>query len=290
MTTNANFKYCFVAICQEGELEISSMLLFSSLRQHLKVESELIALVPHPESLWGKPSDNTLSQLAELRVGIQSVINPIGPHYPIGNKLSAFNVETHCEKIVFLDSDMLCMNEFMHDSIFENSICARPASNSLYGNSLVQWENVYNLFGKNLPTERMLSAVSKELMPPYFNAGFIMADAKLNLSDMWIRCAKNIEDNADIEKKFPYLDQIALPVAATLLGTPIHPLPEKYNFPPMNDHQLLQNPVFYHYNNPTVASNYPRVVTAIRATAELHPRLLKAMLKNEQWSSLLRNR
>ena len=105
-------KYGFVFICQQGELEIKSMLLATSLKRYLRCEYELVAAIPEPATRWGSISKNTLDLIQTLGVRTAPVINRINENYPIGNKVACLGIETQAEKIVFLDSDILCLREF----------------------------------------------------------------------------------------------------------------------------------------------------------------------------------
>ena len=84
-------KYCFVFVCQQGELEIKSALLAASLKHFLRCRHELVAALPEPEAVWGRPSDATLALLDQLGVRQVPINNPISPDYPIGNKLANRN-------------------------------------------------------------------------------------------------------------------------------------------------------------------------------------------------------
>jgi len=70
-----------------------------------------------------------------------------------------------------------------------------------------------------------------------------------------VDCARKIDGDSSIpdSAKRPWLDQMALPIAATLLGSPVRPLTLEYNFPSW-EQQLdpSDETVFYHYQRPTV--------------------------------------
>ena len=97
-------RYCFVFVCQQGELELKALLLAASLRRFLSVEHELAAALPQPESQWGCPSERTLALLAGWGVRTLPITNPFGQDYPIGNKLACRNRNRRDK--MFLDSDM----------------------------------------------------------------------------------------------------------------------------------------------------------------------------------------
>ena len=207
-------RYCFVFVCQQGELELKALLLAASLRRFLSVEHELAAALPQPESQWGCPSERTLALLAGWGVRTLPITNPFGQDYPIGNKLACLQIETGADKIVFMDSDMLCMRKFQGERRFEEfEINVKPADLATFGSSKEHWQRAYSSCGLLLPTTRMLATVSGELMPPYFNAGLVAAHREADLAPAWIECARAIDADPSIPDKRPWLDQIALPVA-----------------------------------------------------------------------------
>src|SRR6266498_3081084 len=102
MSQRKSPSYCFVFVCQEGELTIQSLLLAASLKQFLRCDHELVAAVPGPVDRWGTPPVAALAMLRELGVRMVSITNPLDDDYPIGNKLACLDVETQADKVVFL--------------------------------------------------------------------------------------------------------------------------------------------------------------------------------------------
>ncbi|MDM8568592.1 hypothetical protein QUF50_03580, partial [Thiotrichales bacterium HSG1] len=176
-------KYCFICICQEGELEIQSLLLMASLKRHLKVNYELYVAIPTPESIWGKPATDTLRQLNAFGVKFFYTTNEISNSYPIANKLGCFKVPTDADRIVFLDTDMILLRDFVDDPIFQNPLCIRAASLPLLEDDIENWKNIYRVANIDFPKTRISSVVSKEKMLPYYNAGFIAVDSFLDFSN-----------------------------------------------------------------------------------------------------------
>jgi hypothetical protein len=107
-----NLKWSFVFVCQAGELEIKSMLLATSLQRFLRCNYELVAAIPQPTSQWGQISASTQALMQTLGVRSVPITNSIDLNYPIGNKVACLGIESSADKIVFLDSDILCLREF----------------------------------------------------------------------------------------------------------------------------------------------------------------------------------
>ena len=106
-------RFTITFICQRGELEAKAVLLAASLRRQLVAPVDLVACLPMPETVWGRPSRATLRALEALGVATVPVGNPIGDAYPIGNKIACLSAPLTTsapatDRIVFLDSDILC--------------------------------------------------------------------------------------------------------------------------------------------------------------------------------------
>ena len=54
LNLSLKFRYCFVFVCQQGDLELKARLLAASLRHFLRCDFELVAALPTPDA--GCPS------------------------------------------------------------------------------------------------------------------------------------------------------------------------------------------------------------------------------------------
>lgn len=281
-------RYAFIFICQRGALELKALLLAASLRRFLRVDHELVAAVPAPEAVWGRPADATLALLARWGVRCVPVVNPIGPEYPIGNKLACLDVPTDADKVVFLDSDMLCLREFGHMPRFERAFNAKPADFATYAADAAAWSQAYASVGISAATTRMAATVSGELMPPYFNAGFIAVRRAAGLGAEWTRTAQALEADPRVLNKRPWLDQVALPLAVAKLGLAADCLDERFNYPahlkPLNPEAL---PWFCHYHAPAVLRREPLANAVVMELAAAEPLLGDRLAASPEWRSLL---
>ena len=284
-------KYSFVFICQQGELEIKAMLLAASLKRYLRCDYELVAAIPHPPTRWGTLCESTLSLMQILGVRSVPIINRIDDNYPIGNKVSCLSIETSADKIIFLDSDILCLHEF---SIFDNreklrgvfdaSFSAKPADLMTF----TDWQRVYDLFQLPLPKRRILSTTSGQLMLPYFNAGVIAVQNGLKFGQVWEWCCRVIDAEPSITNKRPWLDQIALPVAIQKLTLNYQCLDERFNYPahlkPLPD----SLPFLCHYHWPSIIRREPRLNQLVVELIKDYPILKQQLLKDQKWAQLLK--
>ena len=281
-------KYSFIFICQKGELEIQSMLLATSLRENLKCEYELIAALPVPEERWGKPSKDTLNYLENLGVKIKSVVNSIDPNYPIGNKVSCLSLEATGDIKIFLDSDILCLRPFSHSNEFNAPFCAKPVDLYLLPKKDELWEKIYSSFNLKMPNERIEATVSKELIPPYFNAGFIAVHNSIDFGGTWLKICKSIDSNPEIPYKRPWLDQLAIPIAVKILGIQYTCLDDKFNYP-CHKKPLVKSdlPYFAHYHSPNILLKDKYLRKKVKQFAKKNGVLYCALSSSSRWSALL---
>jgi hypothetical protein len=249
-------RYSFVFVCQEGPLEVQAMLLAASLRRNARRDHQLVAAVPTPEQRWGRPRAETLRFLRGLGVEVVPITNQIDTNYPIGNKVSCLLIDVAGDVTVFVDSDILCLRAFSDFPELEAPFCAAPADFDTFrarGEHGDQWNAIYRSCNLPVPAARMKATVSGEVMPPYFNAGFIAAREGRKLGEAWLACCRRIDANPEITNKRPWLDQIALPVAVAQLALEYRCLDHRFNYPchvRMIDPGDL--PTFAHYHWPRV--------------------------------------
>lgn len=282
-------RYCFVFVCQKGDLEIKSLLLAASLKRYLQCDYELVAAIPEPEAIWGIPSATTMEMLAGMNVRVMKITNNININYPIGNKISCLDAQTSAEKLVFIDSDILCSKEFPGDERFLIPFNAKPADVPTFTNDLNVWSRVYGKFGLSVPDRRMITTVTQELTAPYFNAGFIAVNRDAGLGSEWLEVCKQIDADPTIANKRPWLDQVGLPVALEKLGIEYDCLGDDYNFP-LNLKTIRNGemPYFCHYHNPVFIRQEQKVNGLFLELIDLYPDIGRLLSTDDAWSSLAR--
>ena len=226
-----------VFVCQAGEIEQQSILLAQSIRLFggRIATAHLHALIPIPEDVYGSVGQETLKFLESLGVQLYYRRNPINDNYKYANKLTAFQIDSKTDTIVFLDTDIIILNDFSElIANRQTDVLAKPAVgqwpfsfSKAYGEKL--WKGLYAEFGLEVPSRKILASVIKREMLPYFNAGVIVAPSHAGLSDLWIRVAKEF-NRMKLPHKYPWLDQIALPVAISLGNLSWDTLDEDHNF------------------------------------------------------------
>jgi hypothetical protein len=299
-------KYCFVFVCQQGNLELKSMLLAASLKHYLHCDYECVAAIPQPAVKWGTVSTDTLAFMRDLGVRSVPITNPISDNYPIGNKVAALAIDTPADKLIFLDSDILCGQELYPDTISPNlsstlrsvpkatgemqGIFAAPfsavPSKILFTRNVKQWQQIYDLFDLPLPQWRVLCSGTDELMLPYFNAGVIAVQNGLGFAEMWRDCCRKIAAEVSITNKYPWLDQLALSVAIARLNLTVNVLDERFNYQVHSTPLPKDLPFFCHYHVPDWIRGEPRLNQLVNELATTYP-VLKEKLLSSEWAQLL---
>jgi hypothetical protein len=283
-------KFAFILVCQGGELEAKSALLAASLRRHLRCQYDLIAAIAAKSPASAPPRAITISLLRQLGARIVEIAPPFDPGYPIGNKIECLRIRTDADKLVFLDSDMLLLRDFDDEPRFAVPFNSRPASCATFTGSDDLWREIYRACGAPPPAFRVRTTYSGEYIFPYFNAGFVAVPGQSNFGDVWLDCCRIIDALPGIPDKRPYLDQIAIGVAAAKLGLAVDCLDERYNHPinfkPLNE---LSLPFFCHYHDPQTLSREPAALALAQTLTAAHPELREILAADQAWETLLQS-
>lgn len=281
-------KYAFIFVCQQGVLEIKSLLLAASLKKFLRCEYELIAAVMGPEETFGKPSEQTLALLQQWGVRLVPIVNEVNPLYTHANKIACLKIPTTADKVVFMDTDILCMREFDDEPRFARDINLKPAD--LFRACLTEevWQAAYAGMGLPMPSERMQMTVAEEETLPYFNSGFIAINRGIDLASAWLDCARTLESIETVPKQEPWSDQTSLPIAIQKLKLDYDCLDERYNFPvncrPLNPDAL---PYFCHYHGLKWIRKEPLLRQYVLELGKEHPELGRMLKADPGWAKIL---
>ena len=285
--------FAFFFVCQAGELEVKAALLAASLRRNLRVPGELVACVPEPEGRWGTVPPDTLALLGRLGVRIAPIRNEVADDYPIGNKVSCLRVPSDADKLVFIDSDVLCVTEFRDEPRFALPFHAKPADVATFADRAA-WKRAFRAAGVPFHDARIAASVYGDLQLTYYNAGWIAVDRDLGpgagaFGDAWLDACRRIDAAWRIPKKRPHLDQIALPIAVRKLGLTSDVLDNRYNFPahrvPLDGDRL---PFFAHYHRPEVIRREPVLGDLVRDLCRDEPALAALLKARPEWDKILR--
>lgn len=276
-----------VFVCQKGELELKSILLVWSLRKTHGKNIQLFAAVPNYRD-WADISEETKKLFITFSVHIRLFSPIFGDLYPIGNKISALGLLPSSEPGCFLDSDMLSLSAWqIKDMLSHYTTVVKPADLGTWGD-LAEWKKAYVLANMELPERRVRLTVSHSLSLPYFNAGFIATKAPVELAAKWHEYAVLLNsDSADIENKYPWLDQISLPIAIQKIGN-WSCVTEFFNFPAHLRALNNDDIGLCHYHSPNVVLREPRLRALFESAIQEFPTISKIAIEYPNWIPLLK--
>jgi hypothetical protein len=237
---------------------------------------ELIAAIPEPVEIWGAPSTVTLAMLDQLGVRRVAIVNELelGRDFRHSNKFACIEVDTAADRLVFLDSDILCTREFTGDRRLDGPLSMKPADVQTYGGRRA-WRRAYRAMGLTVPSVRLAATVSGERGPPYFNSGVIALEKHCGLGPAWREAAAKLRADRRVSRRARESDQPSLAMAVQLLGVPYLTLDEELNFPAhLRKLDAGRLPVFCHYHYPAVIRREPelaRLVEHLVSEPDLQP-------------------
>jgi hypothetical protein len=290
-------RFAITFICQQGDLEVKALLLAASLRRFLTRDVELIACLPTPDSRWGTVSAATLLCLESLGVRTVQISNVVDESYAIGNKVMCIDVATSADRTLFLDTDILCANAFDPCRWFAHGFNAKPADAVGFAGGGADWQAAYDMFGLGLPTFRMVTSVGGQVVYPYYNAGVVAAEANSGLGDVWADCCRTLAAadalwvDRSLPPKYPFLDQVALPIAVARAGFEVHLLTEMLNYP-VNLRPLPADtegglPILCHYHRPEVIRREPALLNLVAELLGRHAGISGVMATELAWREVL---
>jgi hypothetical protein len=165
-------------------------------------------------------------------------------------------------------------------------LAAKPADMATFGSDEL-WRCLYERFELPLPAQRVVSSVSQQMMHPYFNAGMVATTEAAALAPLWAQTCRSIDVMADVNPRRPWLDQIALPLAAARLGLVTRSLGDSWNYP-AHIKPLLGEPALVHYHQPAVIAREPGLVAHVGRLLLRHPQLMGVLQADAAWVPVLR--
>ncbi|MED5610383.1 sulfotransferase [Pseudomonas sp. JH-2] len=271
--------FCVVFVTHGGALEYKAALLATSLRARLGEKVPILAALATPASSWGALSEASHNLYDRLAIPIREIENPFGTAYPIGNKFAALALGEGYEHTLFLDTDMYCLHAPDFDALRQAEAALKPADMALVPTDANYWGRLYGVLGLDLPQMRVLASHDQEVMPGYFNAGFIWVRDAGQFAASWLRVAKRLVEEPGLEHKWPWLDQLALPLALVQLQKRIRSLDERYNFPlhlkPLG--KSGRGPFFCHYHDLPVLAREPELLGDMQGLQQRFPELAEVL-------------
>lgn len=277
-----------VFVAHGGSLEAKSAILAASLRARLDSRIRIIAAIATPKDLWGALMPSTQSLFQQLGIETREIENPFGIDYPIGNKFSALSLGGDLGYTLFLDTDMYCLRAPNFEYLGQFDSALKPADMALVPTSEKYWARLYRILDLELPSLRVVTSVTGELMPSYFNAGFIWIRQASSFARQWLEVARRVSCEPDLEYKWPWLDQLSIPLTLAHLRQKVEVVGERYNYPlHLKPLSAGRDPYFCHYHNPSVLSREPVLLRDLNVLCRRWPNLLETLQASPDWASVL---
>jgi len=281
----------FFFVMDGVRFEASAILLAESLRNTLGNGPQIIAYVPENKIATIQRVTRRMLEVLNVDIcGFNSEQLEWTPSYPHGNKILASCARRSSDLSVFLDTDIVCLGDLEFDGVTSNtSVFAVPEGVPTWGRKDESWSPVYEMFDLDMPKERVkLVKGRRRIVLPYFNAGVVGFWEHENkdgqrFPNLWLETAKAIDANPKIEEKRPWLDQIALPVAAARLGGKIEVLENTYNFSPyrMKGGEDISHVQFMHYRMGAHFRKYTACRKVTERALEKCPDRLRSRLRQK---------
>jgi hypothetical protein len=252
------------------DFESGALLLASSMRQEFGTDPVIEACVP--EARRDSVSPLTQALLERMQVSIRyfavEAAEWTSP-YPHGNKILASCLPRETASAIFFDTDTVVTGPMNIEGLDQaHTVMVAPECTATWGRQIEDWGPVYALFDLEVPEERVrLFRGRRSLVPPYFNAGLVGYTTARNkdgltFPDLWRDTARRIDQTEGIPNKRPWLDQIALPIAAARLGARMDIRDEAHNY-----NLYRRNPDdqpemhLAHYHQACVYRNWPQCLS-----------------------------
>ena len=223
-------------IVEPGKYETMGCYLAASIRENFKEPIDLIGYCPTSSIDRMNPRARAIFDRLDVAVRPIETADKWREPYPHGNKIIAAMEPRDTPWSAFLDSDMAFISANTSDAMTrEGHVSVAPAT-SMYWAGQNIWKTIYGVCDMPLPSERIwLQRQKRRKLMPYFNAGLVafeegpMFEGE-SFAEIWYRLARRIDDQADVPKKRPYLDQMSLPLAIQAAKKSWHLLPPEQHY------------------------------------------------------------
>lgn len=214
-----NPSFAIVINIEPGELEWMGVVLITSARAFLRDDFKFYVHCRKPRVANLSPF--TRAFLAEAGAEFVEIENDFQPEYPQGNKVIASARERPEDYSVFMDTDTMFVRPcFLADFVRPGAVSVVPTETAKWkpGNTREGWTTVYEAVGLPLPNARTRLSRHPAVHFPYYNAGMIGFESASAFGRTWLETARTLDAHPGVEKKRPWLDQIALPVSIRKAG------------------------------------------------------------------------
>lgn len=138
-----------------------------------------------------------------------------GKEYRIINKINAM-VNAPFNRGILIDTDTIFTSPFPEKYVIRHVPCAVPEQNPFPNDSMDLWRDIYKIFDLQLPSTLVRHGSGKYGVP-YFNAGLVSSPNVKDFATTWKDACQTLRSH-EFPRMNPYLDQLALPVAITMMN------------------------------------------------------------------------
>jgi hypothetical protein len=224
-----------------------------------------------------------------LGVRLEKIRNLVSPEHPISNKIDCLNVETACDRICFLDSDIMMMRDIELADEVDGRIVAVPPRWQLVERS--DWLDLFSNYGLPLPQPRRNPTSGLVVDVPYINSGVVSvaSDCTAALAEAWTEVTIKLRETSGLNPRArKHINQYAFPVATALIGEDIRFASIDWNFPSWVRKLDRENlPIFYHYQKPYRLLRESWVAYRVKSLVDGHPDIRRAVLQHPPFAKVL---
>jgi hypothetical protein len=277
-------------ICEEGELELKSLLLAYSLK--LQGIKNLYVLVPDTQmELLHRHTIETFQKLNTRIISFRNTFiehrRKLLPGDKMSNKTHALRKMWSRGNIWFLDSDIICLDSFGFN-LDEYDLAAKPADFA----PRADWPWIFRQKGIIPSGKTVHSTVGNEELPPYFNAGVMWLNKHVSeiLLNAWEEFFISLSHEEMLESgRFDvfHRDQIALSLAIESLSLNYYEFEESMNFPARRRMHVDQSTCLAHYHDAYTINRIPDLICLVQKFINEYPIVEGVFSKRLEWKYLV---
>lgn len=203
-----------VVVVADGERIALGALIALLINRKSFPEARLHLAVPEDSPLLQVIPERILKQIEPITYSLPAPSMTVEGHlYRILNKVQAL-ASFGPRPALLCDSDMFFLRAVPLEYFYGRTV---PAAVPEHGRHDFPWERLYPMVGAPMPSFSVLCG-SGEASLPWLNAGLVYAPNAAQLGEVWLDLCHRIEPLEWVPERFPYLDQITLPLAIATLS------------------------------------------------------------------------
>lgn len=242
-----------IVICTEGSgyLESMSKLLISSLREFGGKFSDVPIFSYQPRKNF-KISQETIAFFEKNNVEyVELELNKYFCDYPFANKPLACShreKNTKAEILIFLDSDVLFLNEPKEFADFGDAdVILRPVDMKNIGvensedKNAIYWDNLYKLLNVKV-LRNVLTTVTTTSIWEYYNSGHIVTLTKNNLFRTWNEnFIKTMDSGIIPDDGLSFVEQSVFSATVSQMELKVKNFAKEYNYPIHIENEIINS-------------------------------------------------